>query len=145
MQQQFQDQTQPQVIVQKPVKYIENVYGRDIRSDKSKKNYDVESSFQTTSFGKDRMIQGSLPFATSPRLKRNVTDRNLPVNTTISRVCFNDCLNEGGRFHDRYWVDWNNHAFLPTTGDVTKDPRYGENTRSFTKPYLANSKGGGFL
>lgn len=133
----YQDQYQVQAIVQKPVKYLENMWGQELRTDKRNKDKDVEDSF-TPKYGQDRMVTGSLPFATSPRLYNNKNDRMIAVDTRISRACFNDCIAQAGPFYLRHWQIWDTAPFKPSTGDVTKDPRYGENTRQFTMPFRKN-------
>ena len=138
-----QDMTQVQAIIQKPVKYLENVFGQDIRADPRNRDYDVQMSFYPKHFGVERMNTGALPYATSPRLRRNPTDRMMPIDTKtrFSRACFNECLNSAGPHYLRYWPIWDHMPFLPTGGDVALDPRYGANTKQFTEPYLVTRGG----
>lgn len=130
----LQDQYQVQAVLQKPIKYLENVWGQDIHYDIKDKNVDKEMSFWPK-FGRDRLNTGSLPYYTSPKLKRTPFERIIPIDTRISRPCWNETLAQSGPFYLRYWQIWDNASILPTTGDISKDPRYGENTRQFTKPY----------
>lgn len=133
----FQDMSQVQAVVQKPVKYLENVFGQDIRTDARMRNYDVEASFFPKQFGTDRMNVGALPYATAPRLKRKPTDRMVPIDTKsrFSRVCWNDCIDNAGPHYLRWWQIWDYAPFLPTNGDIALDPRYGLDTKKFTEPY----------
>lgn len=132
----LQDQFQVQALIQKPIKYVENLWGQSIRVDKSKVDFDTEMSFWPK-FGKDRLNMGSLPYTTSPRLKKNIADRIIPVDTQLgcSRACTNEALAQAGPWYLRHWQIWDYAPFKPTSGDVTRDPRYGVNTRQFTKPY----------
>jgi len=123
-----------QSIVEKPIKYIQNYWGQEIRGDKSSKNYDVEQSFLPKYFGRERMIQGSLPKSTAPRLYNNPNDRMIPVDTRVSASCWNEALAQSGPFYLRRWQIWDNAPYLPSNGDVSLDPRYGADTRKFTKP-----------
>lgn len=133
----FQDQSQVQAVVQKPVKYIENVWGQAIRTDPRNKSYQVQQSFLPQTYGKERMNTGSLPFNTSPKLRRQVTDRMIPEGTKMmwSRSCWNECLNNAGPWYLRHWQIWDYAPFLPTNGDVSLDPRYGMDTKKFTESY----------
>lgn len=133
-----QDMAQIQAVIQKPIKYIENYYGQDIRMDPRNRNYDVEMSFWPT-FGRERMNVGALPYSTAPRLRRQPTDRMMPMDTKsrFSRACWNECLNSAGPYYLRHWQIWDYAPFLPSRGDVSIDPRYtGVTTKSFTEPYL---------
>lgn len=130
-----QDQLQAQAVFQRPVKYIENVFGPDVRPDYSKMDLDVQDSF-LPKYGKDRIFKGSLPYTTSPKLYRNVQDRMIPEETRISKVCWNDALADSGPWYLRHWQIWDGVPFLPTTGDVAKDPRYGKMTNDFTRDYV---------
>jgi hypothetical protein len=125
---------QAQAIVQKPIKYIENVWGQDIRMDKNKRNFETEMSFWPK-FGRDPLITGALPYTTSPRLRKNPVDRMMPVDTRVSRSCWREALAQAGPHYLRHWPIWDSLPFAPSSGDVTKDPRYGVDTRRFTKPY----------
>lgn len=133
----FQDQTQIQAVVQRPIKYVENVFGQDIRVDPRLKNYDVEMSFHPKQFGRERMNLGSLPYTTSPRLRRNMSDRMIPEDTKLmwSRSCWNECLNAAGPWYLRHWQIWDYAPFLPKGGNVALDPRYGAYTKTFTEPF----------
>lgn len=140
MSQYKQDQLQVQAIVQKPIKYMENVWGQDIRHDKNKRDFETEMSFWPK-FGRDRLVTGSLPYTTSPRLRKNPFDRMMPTDTRISKVCWNEALNQAGPHYLRYWPIFDHVPFAPSSGDVTKDPRYGMDTRRFTQPYVTTSNG----
>lgn len=110
--------------VEKPIKLIENVFGKDIRVDPMGKNYDVAATFKQQSFGRDRMMTGSLPYATSPRLKRTPVQRMVPMDTRVPRGEWNEALARSGPFYYRHWQIWDNAPFLPSRGDITLDPRY---------------------
>lgn len=133
----FQDQSQVQAVFQKPIKYIENVWGQDIKTDPRNKNYDVQMSFYPKQFGTERMNTGSLPYNTSPRLRKQVGERMIPEGTKMmwSRSCWNECLNNAGPWYLRHWQIWDYAPFRPTGGNVALDPRYGIDTRKFTEPY----------
>lgn len=133
----LQDMAQVQAIIQKPVKYVENYYGQDIRFDPRKRNFDVEMSFWPK-FGTDRMNVGALPYSTAPRLRRRPIERLMPIDTKtrFSRACWNECVNNAGPYYLRYWQIWDYAPFLPSRGDVSIDPRYtGLTTKTFTEPY----------
>jgi len=134
-----QDQTQVQAVFQKPIKFIENYWGQDVRADPRNRNYDVEMSFWPR-FGRDRMNVGSLPYTTSPKMLRNPVDRMMsePTKMGFSRACFNECVNRSGPWYLRHWQIWDYAPLPPTNGDVSKDPRYGMDTRQFTEPYLVS-------
>jgi len=133
----LQDQTQVQAVVQKPIKYVENYWGQAIRTDPRNKNYDIEASFGPKQFGVARMNEGSLPFTTSPRLRKQTGERMMPEGTKFlwSRSCWNECVNSAGPWYYRHWQIWDYAPFLPTSGNVSLDPRYGANTRQFTEPF----------
>ena len=76
--------------VEKPIKVIENVFGQDVKSDPTRKNRDVAASFEPKSFGRDRMMVGSLPYATSPRLKRAPLQRMVAMDTRVPRGEWNE-------------------------------------------------------
>jgi hypothetical protein len=133
----MQDMSQVQAVVQKPVKYVENFYGQNLRADRRERDMDVELSFWPT-FGTDRMNVGALPYATAPRLRRHPTDRFMPMDTKtrFSRACWNECVNSAGPHYLRYWQVWDYAPFLPSRGNVAIDPRYtGMPTKSYTAPF----------
>ncbi len=113
--------------VEKPIKVIENIFGKDIRVDPRNKNEDVAASFKHRSFGQDRMMTGSLPYATSPRLKRAPLQRMVPMDTRVPRGEWNEALARAGPFYYRHWQIWDNAPFLPSNGDLALDPRYNSN------------------
>ncbi len=113
--------------VEKPVKIIENVFGTDIRADPRGRNRDVADSFKQKTFGRDRMMTGSLPYATSPRLKKTPLERLVPMNTHVPYGELNEALSRAGPFYLRRWQIWDNAPFLPSRGDVSLDPRFAPN------------------
>lgn len=137
----LQDMSQVQAVIQKPVKFIENVWGQDVKVDPRKRNFDVEMSFWPK-FGRDRMNVGAFPYAGAPRMRKKVHERMIPESTklTYSRACFNECVNAAGPNYLRYWQIWDYAPFLPTNGNIALDPRYGMDTKRFTQPYRV-SKG----
>ena len=134
----LQDQFQVQALVQKPIKYIENYWGQELRRQKQT-DLENEMSFWPK-FGKDRLNMGSLPYTTSPRLKKNISDRIIPMDTQLgcSKACWNEALAQAGPWYLRHWQIWDNAPIKPSAGDLSKDPRYGVQTRQFTKPYKSN-------
>lgn len=113
--------------VEKPVKIIENVFGTDFRADPHGRNSNVADSFKQKTFGRDRMMTGSLPYATSPRLKRTPLERMVPMDTHVPFGELKEALSRAGPFYLRRWQIWDNAPFLPSNGDVSLDPRYSAN------------------
>ena len=113
--------------VEKPIKLIENVFGKDIRVDPKNIDQDVAASFKRESFGRDRMLTGSLPYATPPRLKREPLQRMVPMDTRVPRGEWNEALARAGPFYYRHWQIWDYAPYVPSNGDVTLDPRYTSN------------------
>lgn len=122
--------------ITKPVKLLENVFGRDLRTDPKDRDLKVEASLKPQQFGRDQMNLGSLPYATSPRLKRIPLDRIVPADTRIPQGEWNEALARSGPFCDRSFQIWDYAPFLPSRGDVALDPRYsGNRMRQFTRSY----------
>lgn len=82
-----------------------------------------------------RPFTGQLPYHTTPKTWENPQLYMIPETTRVSNVCFNDALYKSGPWYLRHWQIWDNAPFLPSSGDVTKDPRYGMQTKSFTTEY----------
>lgn len=136
------DTNRVHAIIEKPVKYIENYWGQEIRVDRGK--VDVEKEMEWwPKFGHDRMNVGSLPYTTSPRYRRNMSNRMISEDTrlTFSRACWNECLNQSGPWYNRYWQIWDYVPFVPSYGDITKDPKIGIYTKSFTESYRIERPG----
>src|SRR6478609_2746692 len=139
----MQDQSQPQAVIQKPIKYIEDYYGQAMRVDHTKVNLDWEME-NWPKFGKDRMNSGSLPYTASPRYRRNMSDRMIPEDTKMSwsRSCWNECLNQAGPWYLRHWQIFDYAPFVPTLGDIVADPRYGTvYTKKTTQTYKVERPG----
>ena len=124
-------------VIDKPIKYLENVWGQAIRRDPRARNIETEMSFYPK-FGTDALNSGQLPYATLPRsIKKVTSERMIPLDTRMecSRSCWNEALAQSGPFYLRHWQIWDNAPFKPSSGDVSIDPRYGANTRQFTKSF----------
>ncbi len=126
--------------IEKPVKIIENVFGTNIRADPRGRDREVADSFRQKTFGRDRMMTGSLPFATSPRLKRTPLQRMVPMDTHVPFGELNEAVARAGPFYLRRWQIWDNAPFLPNTGDVSLDPRYSANQMK-TRTTILKTKG----
>jgi hypothetical protein len=134
-----QDITQVQALVEKPIKYIENVWGQDVRVDPRNRNYDTERSLRSQWELYDRMNTGSLPYSSGPRLLKKEHERMISLSTKLnfSKVCFNKCVEDAGPSYLRYWQIWDSAPFIPSVGDVSIDPRYTQmDTKLFTEPYI---------
>lgn len=108
------------------------------RQDFSTVNFNAEQDFRYKAKDNKKDVRpfvGSLPFRTTPMSKIMPTHRMIPESTRVSRVCFNDALEQSGPFYLRQWPIWDHLPFLPSTGDVSKDPRYGQQTKGFTTEY----------
>lgn len=82
--------------------------------------------------------QGQLPYQTSTRTRENSNVQLIPESTKGHdiKVCFNDALDKSGPFYLRHWQIWDSAPFLPSFGDVTKDPtRTMQQTKGFTTEY----------
>lgn len=102
-------------------------------------SFAAEQSFRSTApeLKKDvRPFVGQLPYATSPKTWVNPGIQMIPEQTRVSRVCFYEALDNSGPFYLRQWPIWDYMPFLPSIGDVTKDPRYGIQTKGFTTEYM---------
>ena len=104
-------------------------------------SYQAEQTFRDIGpeLKKDiRPFEGQLPYSTTPRSYLNPAMQMVPQQTRIanSRVCFNEALDNSGPWYLRHWQIWDNAPFLPSVGDVTKDPRYGIQTKGFTTDYM---------
>jgi len=83
-----------------------------------------------------RPFVGQLPYTTTPKSYIDPGHRMIPESTQVSRVCFNEALDNSGPFYLRHWQIWDYAPFLPSNGDVGKDPRYGIQTKGFTTEYM---------
>ena len=102
-------------------------------------SFAAEQAFMSTApeLKKDvRPFTGQLPYATTPRSYMNPGMQMIPETTRVSKVCFNEALENSGPFYLRRWQIWDYAPFLPSIGDVTKDPRYGIQTKGFTTEYM---------
>jgi hypothetical protein len=100
--------------------------------------FEADQQFKNLTPGVKRTFnpwQGQLPYSTTPRTYENPMLQMIPEPTRVSRVCFNDALEKSGPWYLRSWQPWENAPFLPSVGDVTKDPRFGEQTKGFTTEY----------
>jgi hypothetical protein len=127
-------------IFQKSVQHPENVFGQAPSEQFRSRtvNFDQLGSYQYDSqkINKSRGFSGQLPMATSPKLYGgDVQDRMIPEETRVSKVCFNEALENSGPWYLRHFQIWDYAPLLPSIGDVTKDPRYGQQTRGFTTEY----------
>ena len=84
-----------------------------------------------------RPFSSQLPYHTTPKSYVNPDLQMIPEPTRISnqRVCFNDAVNQSGPWYLRQWPIWDNYKYLPSAGDVTKDPRYSMQTKGFLTEY----------
>ena len=134
----LQDMTQVQAVIQKPIKFVENIWGQDVRADPRGKNYDVAASFYPKSFGRERMNTGALPYSGGPRMRKKNPERLTPESTKLnySRSCFNECLNASGPNYYRWWQIFDYAPFVPSNGNLAIDPRRtAMDTKKFTEPY----------
>lgn len=122
--------------VMKPMKLLENVFGRDIRADQSCRNPRAAEWLKPAMTARTQMHGGTLPYATSPRLKRAPLQRLTPEDTRVPRGEWNEALARAGPFYDRWWQIWDYAPFKPSNGDIALDPRYNSNQmRCFTSGY----------
>lgn len=113
-------------------------FGSLMQGDYSSVNFDTEQQFKFNPPGmkKDaRPYVGSLPYRTTPRSWEHKGIQMIPETTRVSKVCFNDAVENSGPWYLRHWQIWDNAPFLPSMGDVSKDPRYGMQTKGFTTEY----------
>jgi len=131
----YKTQDQIQAITSEPVRYLENVWGQDIHTDKKNQDHDTSTDLR---FGKrDQRYQKSdqLPYQTSARSYDTPELQLIPQQTRVNRVCLNDQYDRDGPAYLRTFQIWDNAPIKPSAGDVTKDPRYGVLTKSFTTSY----------
>lgn len=131
----YQTRDQIQAITSEPVRYLEDVWGQDIRADKKNRDNDTSTDLR---FGKrDQRFNASssLPYQTSPRSFETPDTQIIAENTRVNRVCLNDQYIADGPAYLRSFQIWDNAPIKPSVGDVTKDPRYGMITKSFTSRY----------
>lgn len=109
------------------------------KDDFAEKNFAAEQTFRSTGpeLKKDvKPFVGQLPYSTTPRSYTYPVMQMVPEQTRVSRVCFNEAVENSGPWYLRHWQIWDNAPFLPSLGDVTKDPRYGIQTKGFTTEYM---------
>ena len=82
-------------------------------------------------------VSGQLPYLTTPRLFNAPGRRMIPESTrdVEHRIRFNQKVDEAGPFYLRHWQIFDNAPFLPSSGDVTKDPRYSIMTKGSNVEY----------
>ena len=131
------------VIHQKTIKYMENMWGQEVRPDYKKKDYEREYNMHPRNFSniRDPMLSGSLPYATTPRLYFNRNDRMLPTETRDSSIAKKMSLENSSPWYTHYWPVVETWPILPSRGDITQEPMYNQrHTRSFTKTYKKSWK-----
>jgi hypothetical protein len=107
------------------------------QTDYSSVNFDAEQSFRSNENNLKKGLRpwsGQLPYRSTKSFV-NPGTRMIPESTRSSRVCFNDALANSGPWYLRQWPIWDHLPFLPSVGDVTKDPRYAVQTKGFTTEY----------
>jgi hypothetical protein len=100
--------------------------------------FNAEQQFQSIAPTLKRDVRpfvGQLPYATTPKMWITPGERMIPAPTRVSRVCFNEAVDNSGPFYLRRWQIWDNAPFLPSAGDVANDPRYSIQTKTFTTEY----------
>ncbi|RKP33268.1 hypothetical protein BJ085DRAFT_31414 [Dimargaris cristalligena] len=118
--------------------FTSDEFGSPQIADYGKRNFDTEQAFRDTAPSSQsgvRQFSGQLPYATTPRSFENPMTKIIPQPTKMGKVCFNDALDKAGPFYLRQWQIWENAPFIPSLGDVTKDPRYAIQTKGFTTEY----------
>jgi len=116
----------------------DNQFGSLTTDDYTSVNFDADQQFKFTApeLKKDlRPYTGQLPYRTTPRSWEHKGNQMIPEPTRVSKVCFNDALENSGPWYLRHWQIWENAPFLPSIGDISKDPRYGMQTKGFTTEY----------
>jgi len=83
-----------------------------------------------------RPFEGQLPYSTVPKNYLNPGMQMIPEQTRVSKVCFNEALDNSGPWYLRHWTIFDYAPFLPSVGDVSKDPRYGIQTKGFLTDYM---------
>lgn len=116
-----------------------NDFSGFINADYTNENLEAENKFRYSQLsgkkGWQRPYSSQLPYRTTPKTYIQPEYQMIPESTRMSRVCFNEALDKSGPFYLRQWPIWDNAPFLPSVGDVTKDPRYGMQTKSFLTEY----------
>ena len=132
----YQDTAQVAVVREKPVKYLENVWGQSIRSDPKFMSYDMNERLHPKNFSRvrDRYVGGALPYRTTPKLIFNRNDRMIPEDVHVSTVCLKEERYAHGPWYKTYFPPVDLWPVPPTSGDITKDPKFLQDyTRNFTK------------
>lgn len=118
----------------------ENLFGRDLVLNKQFCDIDTSNSFYYPNRGKNDMIKskyesnrGQLPMTCSPKLYRNIADRNLPEMTFGKReYLLRDKYNDIP-FYTYSWPIFDYTPIKPKGGNTDIDPsRFGMSTRNFT-------------
>jgi hypothetical protein len=124
--------SEPNIVI-KPIKTVENVFGRDIRCN-NKKNTDIESSmYPPAKFESDKRYQQTLPFVTIPKLyDSSKNDRLDYTSTRQGKACTYNQVPE------YYLNDWQTqqdpNVYKQYSNETSVDPRYSaQSTRYFTK------------
>ena len=121
-----------------------NEFSADISSDFSNINYEADSQLRYTKPDNKRDVprySTQLPYLTTPHMVSTSNQQMIPKVGQFSRICFNDALAKSGPFYLRSWQIWDNAPFLPSLGDVTKDPtRMAEQTKGFSTEYKVQRK-----
>lgn len=119
-----------------------DVFGTLMDNDYSAVNFEADQRFKSSVSGvkqnkKSQQFEGQLPYRTTPRSWENrpTPTQMVPEVTQVSKVCFNEALDNSGPWYLRHWPLWENAPFLPSIGDVSKDPRYAIQTKGFTTEY----------
>jgi len=125
------------VVYEKPVKYLENVWGQDVRMDPKNRSYDMSEFLKPKNFGgvRDTKVGGSMPFLTTPKLRFNRMDRMIPEETFVSSVCLKEELDNRGPWYNTYLPPVDLWPIKPTRGDITKEPKY---IQDYTKRRVQN-------
>ncbi len=109
-----------------------------ISNDYTQQNRDTENQFryQVSGVKKDRSpFSAQLPYNTTPKTYTPPTHQMIPQTTRFDKVCFNEALDKAGPHYLRHWQIFDNAPFLPSNGDLSKDPRYGQQTKNFLTSY----------
>lgn len=124
-------QSQPSAIFQRPVKDVQNVFGRPERTqwEDSSSRIDANSDMRPKTFDAPfrRPYSGPLPsfnaFVAS-------SGQMVGETTRISRIETNE-IEQTVPFYERYWPILQGQPIQPSIGDIDSDPRYMmQNTRN---------------
>lgn len=99
--------------------------------------YKNQLSFPKETKRDTRPFSGQLPYhTTSKQFNYQGYRPKIAMLTTPkgNSVCFNTQLAQTP-FYNRSWQPFENMPFVPSTGDVFKDPRYSQTTNNFSNEY----------